>query len=446
MYPRVLSIASLSFLLFAASPADAGSPSTDIDVATLLQRAYAHQSQGNFALAVTDYGMVLKGPALDKKIEATVYYNRGLAHYSNGAVREAIEDFTAALFANRELAQAYYARANALRDNGNLLFALNDYEKANLHGYPDRHLPLFGQALVYEQLNRPLKAEALLQQVVAVKPEFSAAVRRLAELRAGAGPANPAAPADSDLVYVSSRSYFGILSDRIDSIITNAISPVAPDQVVRKTELPSPVRPPRHLLDAAAEVDVATMQLPGLRILSVAQTPGYVAPGFVVTQMTQFRKLQDRIGGNDVAAADAAEEPKDDVRVEPVSAPVEFTTRSERTAQALAAEVGLEGETATLDSAPVQTAPPAAAEISGWLVQVNSQKSETAAWAAWGELKSKHKLLSGREAVVQKAEIGEGKIVYRVRIRDLETQKEAKSLCASLKSSGLGCFVSRAGS
>ena len=195
MYPRVLSIASLSFLLFAASPADAGSPSTDIDVATLLQRAYAHQSQGNFALAVTDYGMVLKGPALDKKIEATVYYNRGLAHYSNGAVREAIEDFTAALFANRELAQAYYARANALRDNGNLLFALNDYEKANLHGYPDRHLPLFGQALVYEQLNRPLKAEALLQQVVAVKPEFSAAVRRLAELRAGAGPANPAAPA-----------------------------------------------------------------------------------------------------------------------------------------------------------------------------------------------------------------------------------------------------------
>jgi tetratricopeptide (TPR) repeat protein len=439
MYPRVLSIASISLLLFAASAANAGSPTSDIDVASLLKRAYAHQSQGNFSVAITDYGTALKDGGLDKKLEATVYYNRGLAHYNNGAVREAIADFTAALFANRDLAQAYYARANALKDNGNLLFALSDYEKASLHGYPERHLPLFGQALVYEQLNRPLKAEAFLQQVLAAKPGFGPAARKLAEIRAGfkTAQATTGSTTASGPVFVSSQSYFGIISDRIDSIITNAISPVAPDQVVRKAELPQPVRPPRHLIDAAAEVEVATMQLPGLRTMSIAQTPGYVAPGFIVTQTSRFQKLQDRIGADGVAVADGSGGTEDGVRVEPVSAPVEFTTRTERAAQTEAAE-----EANLAASEPAETAP--VAGPTGWLVQVNSQKSETAAWAAWESLKSKHKLLADRTAIVQKADLGDGKVVYRVRVRDLATQKDAKSFCAGLKSAGVGCFVSRA--
>ena len=179
------------------------------------------------------------------------------------------------------------------------------------------------------------------------------------------------------------------------------------------------------------------MQLPGLRTLSVAQTPGYVAPGFVVSHTSRFQKLQDRIGADGVAVAEGSGGTEDGVRVEPVSAPVEFTTRTERAAQTEAAE-----EANLAASEPAETAP--AAGPTGWLVQVNSQKSETAAWAAWESLKSKHKLLADRTAIVQKADLGDGKVVYRVRVRDLATQKDAKSLCASLKSAGVGCFVSRA--
>jgi hypothetical protein len=112
------------------------------------------------------------------------------------------------------------------------------------------------------------------------------------------------------------------------------------------------------------------------------------------------------------------------VLIEPVSAPVEYKTRSRQEAQ-------------VTQEVPV---------LEGFLIQVNSQRSEEAAWTAWKVFKEKHgKLLAEREAIVQKADLGTGGIVYRLRIKGLATRDEATSLCGKLKSQGLACFVARAG-
>ena len=70
-----------------------------------------------------------------------------------------------------------------MREIGDHVSALSDYQKAAQYGYPQTHLPLFGQALTYELLNRPLSAEKLLQQTLELKPDFQPARDKLALLR-----------------------------------------------------------------------------------------------------------------------------------------------------------------------------------------------------------------------------------------------------------------------
>jgi cell division septation protein DedD len=53
--------------------------------------------------------------------------------------------------------------------------------------------------------------------------------------------------------------------------------------------------------------------------------------------------------------------------------------------------------------------------------------------------------LQGREAIVQKTDLGAKGIVYRLRIHALPSKAEAASLCQKLKAAGLACFVASAG-
>jgi tetratricopeptide (TPR) repeat protein len=353
-------------------------------------------------------------------------YNRGLAHQQAGHPSLAIEDFSSALLLDPTLSYAYYGRANAMRALGQHLGALGDYENAARYHYPEAHLPLFGQALAYEQLSRPLSAERLLQSALAAKPDFAPAVEKLAEIRKQfTGSISETIPSRATVaVSVSTDSTYGYLTDRIEHIVSDAVPLVPRGQVVRKMAVPEPVRPPAHLLEAAEQVEVATVKLPGLDSLSVSRTPASMSPAFLIAERKKFQKLQDRVpeGAPEPLVASAP------VRIEPVSAPVEFKTRAQQEL-----EIGAASEDAS---------PP----VTGYLVQVNSQRSEKAAWAAWKSFKKQHgKLLEDREAIVQKADLGEEGIVYRLRIKGLATQGEAKSLCSELKSQGTSCFVAKAG-
>ncbi|HEY7765656.1 MAG TPA: tetratricopeptide repeat protein [Aestuariivirgaceae bacterium] len=433
MKPRSLLKASLSAVLlaaYAAAPpvwaAAASSPQTITreTASALLTQALKHQQDGAFEAAIRAYGEALKGPISDKT-RITAMYNRALAYHQAGQPAMAIHDFSAALLLNPELAHAYYGRANALREAGRYASAIADYQKAAYYRYPHGHLPRFGQALTYELLNRPLSAEKLLQETLQIKPDFEPARRKLAELRSVA---NSAALSEAERarisVAVSVQSVYGSMTDRIDEIVTGSFEPVRADQIVRKAALPKPVRPPSHLLDAAEQVEVATLQLPGASRLSFSQTPASVSPAFVVAEKTTVPKIQDRV----------PEEPErvvtvPAVKIEPVSAPVEFTTRA-------------------MEQAQIEPAVPSSEQpkIEGYLVQINSQRNEAAAWAAWDKLQNKHpRLLKGREAIVQKTDLGAKGIVYRLRIHALASKGEAASLCQKLKAAGLSCFVALAG-
>jgi tetratricopeptide (TPR) repeat protein len=430
MKPCVLLIASVSAVLLAASaaaPAAPAAPSSAISTlssdaaSALLLQALDHQRKGAYAPAIGAYTEALKGP-LSNRMRATAIYNRALAHQQAGHPSLAIDDFSRALLLNPALAHAYYGRANTMRETGHHLSALADYQKAARYKYPQRHLPLFGQALTYELLNRPLSAQKLLQDTLQLKPDFAPAKEMLAELRKGANTWAEAgsAPRAGISLSVYSGSVYGFMTNRIDEIVTGTISAVAPDQIVRKTPVPKPVRPPSHLLDVAEQVEVATIKLPGLQSMSFSQTPASLSPAFIVTERTKFQKFQDRIPQLEADPLVASA----NVLIEPVSAPVEFKTRARQEAQA-------EPEVPLLE---------------GFLIQVNSQRNEEAAWAAWKLIKEKYgKLLAEHEAIVQKADLGTGGIVYRLRIKGLATRDEATTLCGKLKSHGLACFVAKAG-
>jgi tetratricopeptide (TPR) repeat protein len=439
MRPRQLLVASVSAVLlaaYAAAPTASAAPipapqTVTFEAATAyLSQASKDQRNGDYPAAIRNYGEALKGP-LSEKMRVAAVYNRALAYHQSGNPTLAIHDYSAALLLDPELAHAYYGRANAMRELGQYASALADYQKAAYYKYPHAHLPRFGQALTYEMLNRPLSAEKLLQETLQIAPDFEPARKKLAELQGLAQRVkkdSTEAPARI-AVAVNANSVYGSMTDRIDSIVTSSVPTVAPDQVVRKMSYPAAVRPPSHLLDAAEQVEVATVKLSGQASISVAETPASISPAFLVSEKTRVQKIQDRVPAEEGSEPSVAQA---DLKIEPVAAPVEYKTRAMDEARDAAAL-----------TPPVVEAAPA---VEGFLIQINSQRSEAAAWAAWKRLKEKHaKLLADREVIVQKADLGEQGTVYRLRIKNLSTKAEAASICEKLRAAGLSCFVAKAG-
>ena len=68
--------------------------------------------------------------ARQKRREAAIHNNHGLAYRDEGDYDRAIESFTKAIELNPNYAEAYNNRGNAYRDNGNFDRAIADYTKA----------------------------------------------------------------------------------------------------------------------------------------------------------------------------------------------------------------------------------------------------------------------------------------------------------------------------
>jgi tetratricopeptide (TPR) repeat protein len=198
----------------------------------LLNRALGYQQLGRHEEAVGDYTAALRLDAMSAKLRAMALYNRGLSQQKLGRPALAIEDYTSALFLDSGLSYAYYGRGNVLRDSGQYLFALSDYEKALRYKHPDAARVHFGEALTYEALKRPDQARTALELALAANPQFAPARQKLAAL--AAVPAQDAALQDADPMPTGSISGTGL--------------------VVRKEQLPKPVPPSLEL--AAVEEPV----------------------------------------------------------------------------------------------------------------------------------------------------------------------------------------------
>jgi tetratricopeptide (TPR) repeat protein len=393
----------------------------------LINRGFAYQQAQEHDRAVDDYTAALRIDAMSGKLRATALYNRGLSQQKLKHPVLAIEDFTSALFLEPEFAHAYYLRGTILRENGQLLFALSDFEKAIRFKHPQPHLAFYGEALAYEALNRASQAQASLNKAIAANPTFEPARTKLAQMGALPAVADAAVAPEAELITASITS---------------------PEQIVRKEALPEAVKPPLQLVG----------DLPVQMVKAVPVKPQ--------------KLIHDRIAPED-GEQTATIEPVGDAQTEPASeansgysieanaipqpneakAKVKAVEPAPQKEQIVAVEALPEPEKAKLEPAqepqaePDSEATPASeATLTGWSVQLSSAKDEKLAWGTWNKLKARHKSLSDMKPIVVKADLGKKGIYYRLRVGGFDSQDDAKSACGKLKSRGVSCFVSKADS
>ena len=88
--------------------------------------------------------------------------------------------------------------------------------------------------------------------------------------------------------------------------------------------------------------------------------------------------------------------------------------------------------------------PTAQAAGGAYVVQVSAQKTEDEARASYQTLQQKYpSVLSGREPIIRRAELGQSGTWYRVHVGSFATSEQASALCNSLKDAGGQCIVQK---
>ncbi len=97
-----------------------------------------------------------------------------------------------------------------------------------------------------------------------------------------------------------------------------------------------------------------------------------------------------------------------------------------------------------LASATPGAAVAAASSAGGYAVQLTSQRSESAAQAAFRSLQAKYPdQLGGREPILRRADLGSKGVYYRALVGPFASMEEAAGMCSSLKAAGGSCIVQR---
>ena len=351
----------------------------------LLNRGLAYQRLNEHEFAIDDYTAALRIDAMSGKLRALALYNRGLSYQRLERNTLAMEDYTSALFLDGQFSHAYYSRGMLLRDTGQYLFALADFDKALRYEYPDPARVYFAQSIVFEKLKRTADAREALTRALAANPKYEPARQRLAVLDGTAGTQAASATAS-------------------DSIETGAVSRA-------EDVLPAANAPSASLLGADSEgaltgsVKKFTDRVPA--------EPSRFASATPETQSDATVGAGEKI----LAVEEVPEDqpaPKQQASVEPASAP-----------------------------ASEADAAPAAAPVSGWAVQLASATTEEAAWDTWKKMKARNKALASKEPVVVRADLGTKGVFYRVRLVGFDSQSDANSECSSLKKRGVKCYISK---
>jgi cell division septation protein DedD len=161
-----------------------------------------------------------------------------------------------------------------------------------------------------------------------------------------------------------------------------------------------------------------------------------------------------------------ADEPTDDVPLQPADLPFVAGTRSslgKRLARLLV--VFCSGVAATLAwqsysdvarkiarpsphlsrQARPEAAVPGAIETggSGFVVQLSAARSEPEAQAAFRTMQAKYSVLSGRQPLIRRKDQGERGIFYATQVGPFGLKGDADQLCETLKSAGGTCFVQK---
>ncbi|MEM7426998.1 MAG: SPOR domain-containing protein [Pseudomonadota bacterium] len=434
-----------------------------------INRGLSHQKLELYRKAVADYSSALTLQAMSNKTRAIVVYNRGIAYQKLKRQARAIDDFTNALYLDVEFAHAYYGRARLMHELGRYELALGDFSKAMKYRHPDQHLPFYGQALAFQATQQHAKARKALSRALLLKPNFKPALDKYQEI---AGVAfNP-----KKLVLPATKVKLVDVPESDGS------------------KLPEPTPPPAELVKAPGSAQVAeadntvTGSIPANVKTALVATGDdlklpYRYPGMSGSTMPTPRKkpgkkpLDLRAEAEpkkttkptaektaSAGLADAAQTAKDEkarkraLRVATLGKNAELAAvRMAKIApdpiktsveQATAPAVQKEKKAATAKPAASGSSSEVAvrSDVTGWLVQLNSVRSEDAAKAVWEKYKKKYgSAFAQTSPVIQKADLGDKGIYYRLRLSGYDDKTDAKSKCTQLKDKGLSCYVVKAG-
>ena len=124
---------------------------------------------------------------------------------------------------------------------------------------------------------------------------------------------------------------------------------------------------------------------------------------------------------------------------------------SQRTGQSGAADGTAAANRAHLAAGPVAPAEANSAAAvtppvlgSGYAVQVTSERSESAAQATFRALRARYpNQLSGRQAIIRRADLGAAGIYYRALVGPFASAEKAAKLCSGLKAAGADCIIQK---
>jgi tetratricopeptide (TPR) repeat protein len=155
-----------------------------------------------------------------------------------------------------------------LRLSEQYLFALGDYEKALRYSHAEPHLVLYGQALTYEALSRPLLAQNALARAIKVSPDFQPARDKLLAL---AGPEAVDLATDGGNAMLDESQQASLARQR-DELLTASLSGARPDVTAIPTELPAAVEPPQELVEREVQAPEAVTATDEPRIEPTGET------------------------------------------------------------------------------------------------------------------------------------------------------------------------------
>jgi cell division protein FtsN len=189
--------------------------------------------------------------------------------------------------------------------------------------------------------------------------------------------------------------------------------------------------------------------IPGVVAQNTAGEQPAAAPGSGAVPPKQIKIYQQQAGAdedmNQTVVAPAATQPAEHalaMRTQPVEEGAASAAPAKPTPKPVAA--------ATPKPVVVAPAkPPAALAVASapagaFVLQIGAYKSQSDADAAWKTYQSKHAaLLAGFAQDVQKADLGDKGVWYRLRVGSFADKAAAAALCDRLKADGGACFPAK---
>lgn len=361
-------------------------------------------------------------------------YNRATAEFSNALDSGGLTEEGRAL--------AYHHRAVALQKTGQQDAAIADYTKAiESAALPDKVLPktYYNRGIALANVGRETAAEKDYLEAVRLAPDYAAAYHNLANLERRRGD------------YVSAIGHYTTAignmkgRDRKLPLFGRALS------FERSGQLTLAANDLQRALDIDPEFELAATKLNAISPMLAdndGERPEAVSdPQVVPAALTPFQTAASghergqiirvaSIGGWRTTATRF--QPKDEIQP---AAMAEVSPQADELITGSLRENELAAERKPLQLA---AAPPAAEGLpeARYRVQLGAFREAALASQAWEEMAGDAApVIGGASYAIQKADLGEKGIFYRLRAGGFERIDDAKSACRALEARKIACFV-----